>query len=285
MKVRHIPYGYQYKDGKIVVEETAKQIVQEIYSAYLSGSSMLEISERLNNNGIEYMPGVTAWNKGRMKRILEDGRYLGTELYPIIIDRQTYDAIQFTRLSRSTQTATDRKADIFQLTAMVRCSKCGEIMNRHLNKKAHVHERWICRNAGCKVVIGKSDEELLSEITALLNTVIQSPETIRQVPLSFTSSAKQRRLENEIGRTLDARDFDKETLQKKMLECVSLKYESIDQAPYTAKRLKADLERSGLLSTFSAELVGRAVKEIYLAPDGAVSLLLVNGQMIGGDAP
>ena len=84
---------------------------------------------------------------------------------------------------------------------------------------------------------------------------------------------------------MDTTDYDKEALRKKMLECVSLKYESIEQAPYTALRLKADFERSGLLSDFSADLVGRTVKEIHLALDGSVSLLLTNGQEIGGDAP
>ncbi|WP_337943078.1 recombinase family protein [Ruthenibacterium lactatiformans] len=90
MKIRNIPYGYQYENGRIVLAETDSQIVREICSDYLIGSSMLEISDQLNDRGVEYIPGVTRWNKGRIKRILEDRRYTGIELYPAIIDQETY---------------------------------------------------------------------------------------------------------------------------------------------------------------------------------------------------
>ena len=285
MKKRTIPYGYRYENGKIMLAEEESNVVREICSAYLSGFSMLEIAERLKNRGIEYMPGTVDWNKGHIKRILEDTRYLGTELHPAIIDQETYDTIQQRKESRSTQTSAERKTDIFHLSTPVRCPSCSAVMNRRINKSARIHQRWVCSNADCKTVIGKHDEALLSEITDLLNTVIRNPQIIWLTPPSFEPSAEQRRLENEIGRILDTTGFDKDTLRNKLLECVSLKYESIDQAPYTAKRLKADFERSGLLSDFSAELVGRTVKEIHLALDGSVSLLLTNGQEIGGDAP
>lgn len=88
-------------------------------------------------------------------------------------------------------------------------------------------------------------------------------------------------MENEISRMLDSHGFDKSSLRKKMLECVSLKYKDIDSQKYISKRLKADFANASPLSAFSMALFNRTVKAIKLSDDGAVSIILVNDQQIG----
>ncbi len=46
---------------------------------------MLKIAEKLNNSGVVYFQGQTGWNKARMKRIIEDRTYVGSEEYTAII--------------------------------------------------------------------------------------------------------------------------------------------------------------------------------------------------------
>ena len=96
MKLRTVPYGYLFEDGVIEIHPQERETVTEICKAYLGGDSLLQIAERLNANGIEYMPGVAGWNKARLKRIIEDERYLGKEPYPTILDQGTFDAMQCT---------------------------------------------------------------------------------------------------------------------------------------------------------------------------------------------
>ena len=83
MKIRAIPFGYKYDVGQIVVDETAACVVKEIFKQYINGNSLLNISSLLNNMNIEYRPGVVGWNKARIKRIIEDKRYLGKKAFQV----------------------------------------------------------------------------------------------------------------------------------------------------------------------------------------------------------
>lgn len=55
MKIRNIPYGYQYKNGSIAIQEKETETVKRIFTEYLNGLSLLKIAEHLNNEQIEYM--------------------------------------------------------------------------------------------------------------------------------------------------------------------------------------------------------------------------------------
>lgn len=72
MKNRTLPYGYCCKDGVIVIEPQESKVLKLIFAAYLDGSSMLTIAEQLNRAKIEYRDGVTGWNKGRLKHLIDN---------------------------------------------------------------------------------------------------------------------------------------------------------------------------------------------------------------------
>ena len=96
MKNRTLPYGYCCKDGVIVIEPQESKVLKRIFADYLGGSSMLTIAEQLNREKIEYRDGVTDWNKGRLKHLIDNTKYLGTEVYPPIIDQATYEKMRKT---------------------------------------------------------------------------------------------------------------------------------------------------------------------------------------------
>ena len=285
MKNRNIPFGYCYESGCIVLATPDSAVVKGICEDYIGGSSMLEIAMSLNERKVEYLPGVTGWNKARIKRIIEDERYLGTEGYPAIITQDTYRVIQQIKTSRNTQQGTNRKNDIYQLAVPVCCSDCGAEMKRRTDARRTVQQRWTCTNPECRTLIEKSDKDMLSELTALLNQLIAEPGQICTAKASPEPSIELRRTENEIGRMLDTVGFDKDALRERIMSCVSLRYDEIDSKPYMAKRLRAALERSGLLSDFSAVLFGRTVKSIQFEADGSVSMTLLNDQRIGKEQP
>ena len=133
-------------------------------------------------------------------------------------------------------------------------------------------------------MIHKADSDLLDNITVLLNRVIVNPGLV-QIPAKDESAPTVRVLkaENEIARTLDTLNYDKNTLRKKMMNCASLKYADIDSTPYTAHRLKAALHPREPLSTFSLPLFKKMVQEIHLNKNGTVSIKLMNDQTVGKD--
>lgn len=119
-------------------------------------------------------------------------------------------------------------------------------------------------------------------ITECLNTVINNPDIIETVTdVDKEPSLDVCRLENEISRMLDSHDFDKSSLRKKMLECVSLKYGNIDSQKYISKRLKTDFANASPLISFSMDLFNRTVKAITFSDDGMVNIILINDQQIG----
>ncbi len=282
MKIRNIPYGYQYKNGSIAIHEKETETVKRIFTEYLNGLSLLKIAEQLNNEQIEYMPGVCGWNKSKIKRIIEDERYLGTNGYPPIIDEDTHKTLIQIKSEKNTQKGTDRKADIFNLGVPILCPKCGSKMCRRHDSNRKCQDWWLCQNDNCKKTIGISDNDLIYGITECLNTIISNPDIIETVTaVDKESSLDVRRLENEIIRMLDSHGFDKSSLRKKMLECVSVKYRNIDSRKYISEKLKADFANASPLINFSMDLFNRTVKTITFSTDDAVSIILINDQQIG----
>lgn len=101
MKIRNIPFGYQMENGIITLHPSESGTVREIFTAYLDGQSLLQIANSLNERNIEYMPGVTGWNKARLKRIIEDERYLGSESYPAIIGQADFPKHKRSKLNET----------------------------------------------------------------------------------------------------------------------------------------------------------------------------------------
>lgn len=286
MKNRSIPFGYRYENGTIIEDPKESEILKMICDAYIAGQSLLEISTWLNEKAIEYMPGIVGWNKSRLMRIMEDDRYLGSKGYPAILPAGTLDTIRRIKSARNTQASTDRSTDIFRLNTPVLCPKCGTEMHRRHDSRCKCRQRWTCKNESCREMIILSGKDLLGQITETLNTVIADPGVLNVPPqLSIRVDVQITRLENEISRNLDTVGFDKELLRRKMLRCLSLKYQSIDHHAYTIQKMKADFEKSSPLSSFPSDLVTRTVQSITLNADGTIRLTLINNQIIGKEMP
>ena len=284
MKKRNIPFGYQYQNGVIITHPQEAAVLNRIFSEYQNGYSLLEIASRLNDENIEYQPGVTGWSKSRIMRLVENERYTGKNGFPAIIDEDTHHAMMEMKAKKNTQHGTDRNHEIFHIDVPVICPTCsGEMVRRHDSRFKKCQQRWICSNADCRTVIHKEDSNLLDDITVLLNRVIVNPELVQISLIDESMSVQTLKAENEIARILDTLDYDKNALRKKMIECVSLKYADINSAPYIAHRLKAVLANAEPLSAFSLPLFKRTVQAIHLEKDGTVNIRLANGQMVGKD--
>lgn len=277
MKNRTVPYGYKYENGIIILHPQESEIVKRICMAYLEGKSLLDIATMLNEQKVEYMPEVIGWNKARLKRIIEDERYLGKEPYPAILDEMTYTAMQRVKESRNTQKDTNRKTDIFQITVPVKCPICGQRMQRRHDSRYKVQQRWICENEECRTLIKIADSDLLESINNVLAGIL--PERIQLIDaIESEPSISVRLVNNEIARLYDMAEIDKETLRKKLLEGISKRYEDIDNKPYATRKLQVELMRDQ--STDNVQRINKTVSEIILYTDLTVGIILLNGQFI-----
>jgi len=88
----NIPYGYDYIDGKLVINEDEAKIVKEIYSWYSDGKSMGEIAKMLNNSKIPTKKGGF-WAKKTISTILKNPTYCGYLHWEDYINKSDHDPI------------------------------------------------------------------------------------------------------------------------------------------------------------------------------------------------
>ena len=279
MKQRKTPFGYIIKNGIVTVDKTEADIVREIAKQYLGGSSLKTIAGGLTLRTIEYMPGKSDWNKSRIRRMIDDTRYIGNNGYPPILTEQEYSAMQAFKSQKNTQKNIDHSDNIFKLNAPVVCANCGGRMQRRIDNRRKTITRWRCTE--CKTSVNISDEDMLGGITELLNEVIADPESI-QIPKSdYEESQEIKRLNAEISKALNTVSFDKEAIKQKMLTCVSEKYMSLGTEEVTAQSLKDIFKDTPPLTAYDSDLTDQAVSGIQLKENGTISLVLINGQRIG----
>ena len=121
----------------------------------------------------------------------------------------------------------------------------------------------------------------MEDIVDLLNGLIRNPEIIRSVQPSQTEpSIEQWRLDNEIARTLEGYDFDKDALREKLYQRAAIGYQQIGNEAYVEYKLKNTLKQHNILDGFDSELTNKTVKLIRLAENGSVSVILINDQEI-----
>ena len=283
MKTRNIPFGYKRENGKILPHPMESEIVGWIFTAYLNGQSLLQIAESLNERRVEYMPETIGWNKARLKRIIENVRYLGKVAYPAIIEQSIFDEAQKIKAARNTQKAVDRSADIFKLNIPICCEQCGESMVRMHDSRTTHKEKWICRN--CGAVIKIAGDMLLTAITECMNGLIENSNILKYQPSSVKTPMETIRLRNEIGRQLDSPIIDKESLKNKIFEYASLLYSEFDSGEHITKNIRAALENTRPLSLYDEELMDKTASAVILHADKTISLVLKNGQKIGKEKP
>lgn len=85
------PFGYVIVDGKVAVnEKQAKQVVG-IFKAYIDGHALTQAAAEVGAKMTHSVVG----------RMLQNKKYLGTKIYPAIIDKETFEAAKKERMKRA----------------------------------------------------------------------------------------------------------------------------------------------------------------------------------------
>ena len=274
------PFGYTMEMGQLKVHPREGEIVQAMFTDYLAGASLKDIAEDLAGRKVEYLTGESGWNKSRVKRILEDARYLGTGQFPTLVDKSVFTAVRTRKQERNDRKTIQPESHISQITIPVVCAACGTAMTRTHHTKRKVAEAWDCL---CGVKISLLDSDLLVGLTEILNKLIADPTLIAEEPheLDEAQQLEVRRLQNEIGRQLEGFDFDRDAVQRDIFALAAAKYTGLpDRA--TTQLLRAAFEKSALLDTFSRELFEATALQVLLG-NGGLSLKLKNNQIIWKD--
>lgn len=193
---RKILYGYQIRNGELAIQSKEAMTVDRVFSLYLAGLSYQKIADTLNADGVPFSADAPLWNKHKVKRLLENPRYTGTEGYPSIIETKQFQAVQ-TRISDKAAAYVPAKPrPAFQMRRYLRCDLCDS----NLRRMAVSHQRTDilylkCTKCGTKVTL--PDDVLLNEINR------QMAEHDTPADSSYSPSGEVVRLANAINRALE----------------------------------------------------------------------------------
>ena len=74
-------YGYTIRDGRLEVKEKEDENIRKIFKNYLAGNALIKSAE---------LAGLKK-NSSSVKRILTNKKYLGNDIYPKIIDEESFE--------------------------------------------------------------------------------------------------------------------------------------------------------------------------------------------------
>lgn len=282
MKNRRFPYGYEMQNGVIVIHLKEANIVKQIFNQYLNGENLKNIAERLTENQIEFLPGEYNWNKSRIKRMIEDKRYIGDNTYPVIIDKDIFARANADKNSRRRYINPVITNEKKLIAHRVICADCGRNLFHNTDNRLKSSEKWYCKNENCELRVYMTAAEVENEVTEILNLLTLKPNLAESTALDTVaeSSLEIHKIENEIERQLESIDFNKNEIQNMILQCAAKKYDNYKSVRHITDRLKADFEQSSPLSVFNTDLFDRTVSAITIDKDKKVCLKLKNNKII-----
>ena len=272
MKNRIIPFGYMMQNGEIQTEPTESKAVQEIFKAYLNGSSLLAIANLMSSQGVSYNGVSSAWNKNMVKRILENEKYLGRNGYPAIVDEDTFRRANMRKKIKST-TVAEISEELKVIRSLTYCTECGHRISRIGGNTRS--EKWDHRI---------TDQMLIGAILNTLNTVIANHDLIdiNSEISGYTPSIEVTRQQNEISRLMDTPNVDFEIAKEEIFRLAELKYDccTYSYKPQKTTQLKDILESCEQLNTIDIGLLKSCVSRILVSHFCTVEIEFINGVTI-----
>jgi site-specific DNA recombinase len=144
------PFGYNLKDGKLVINEEEARLVKEMFRMYINGKGIRSIALYLNQFGVNkdirtisrmlenpVYCGKLRWGKNsKMNEIISDD-----VTHPPIVDIETFEKAQILRKQRTQE---GKKATSpYHFSGVLKCARCGSALSGYY-KKDRGSKHYIC---------------------------------------------------------------------------------------------------------------------------------------------
>lgn len=277
---RKTPFGYMVQGGEIVPCPLEAEAVRTIFTRYLAGASYAKIAEEMSRGNIPYHQHTPQWNKHMVKRILENGRYLGTDIFLRLVSDEDFLAVQLQREEKTDYAPCPASLNSIREKAV--CAECGERVRR--DTKVNRRPRWVCSGPNCGAIVHISDETLQDQVARLLrqlaadSVMLTPPPTPKVVP-----SMDAVRIENELNLCFNRSDINSDYMKTLIFAAAVERYAILpDPTPaHDMEVLRQRLESHPVNETDLQELLAKAVKAIRIGRLDYIELELSNGKIIG----
>ena len=276
--LRTISYGYEIRNGVVAVQPEEAKTVAEIFSLYVAGKTLQNISDMLVQHEIPFYMGEVRWNKNSVKRIIDNAKYIGDETYPRIIAEDVFkEAHKLKDCKGGAATPLSPILEYFKEICV--CGKCGTRYKR-INTWGS-REKWMCAD-GCKSLLYVSDEVLESAVLNIINRVIRQPDLLDVTSGShYLPSKDVVREENELIRLLEQPKISFTAAAKSILSCAALRFEccTFDRGEVT-QALMDEFAEMEPVKDHDLQIVKRYVRRIKVYPNGKLTVLFYNSAEI-----
>lgn len=244
MTNRKQPFGYHIEAGAITILPAEADLVWLVFNDYLDGLSFQSLADKLEQQEVRYDVGK-AWNKNMVARMLEDRRYTGAEGYPQIVEKDVYAAVIEKRQGmKGTSRQTEAEKAVRQLA--------GQPLPR----------------------------SAISQLTSLLNQLIQAPDQIRMPHHEYGLDSPI--LRRELDGVLLQLPVDEDRANELLRQCAMASYQAIDPNEYETQRLRRIFTGASQMKHMDAEFLRATVSSIVIGEGGTVSICLKNQQIFEG---
>lgn len=262
-KTRSLPFGYEMRGGEIKVEEREARVLRHIYQMYEEGLSLDAIADALDKQSIPYSVAVPAWNKHKVKRILENPRYTGQTGLPAILEGDTFQRVHEIYARRTQAWQAPAEAPQKYIWKRLVCAECGSALTR-IGTRGKKDTLLKCN--GCSIRIRFETDALLQTLHERLKEAT-SP---AQGPAKYQPTQELMRLENEIERRIE-KPSDGNATRRLILEAAAKRYALCpDPRPVST----ANIEDETDWKTFK-----KAVETVLISGAGEIHIRLKSERM------
>lgn len=295
---RHMPIGYKLVDGKVVSDTKKTETIQKVFNDYLNGSSIRKIAEKLTATGFPNADNKPSWNHGSVGRILENIKYLGDEMYPQIIDEETFQSVQSRRKSRNkklcrTQEINSKKNESIFIGKLI-CGECGEPYRQYITDAGKPEEdiAWKCNNHSyqrkmkCRnLILNEKDIEdiSISGTNKLLSRIWMLDKKKKKEPPKINMEI--RNLEEKVKELEEEEKFSSKELSELIFRRAKAYYDisKINDYNYNTRKIKEELIGKEQLIEFEEDLFIKIIKQITIYKNGKISVEYINGITMEGE--
>ena len=224
----YVPIGYNYEDGKLIINPYEAEQVRKIYEWYLAGLSLKSIAERLQEEG--YSNRYSSWtNWSSVRNILGNPTYTGQlhfgdivvdNAHEAIVTKEQFEAAQILRGKRQEQFGNVGFQSKHMLAGLMFCGHCG---GRYYLRSSGRYSYYACysrtkqvksmvKDPNCKNKNWKA-EELEPIIEGKIIELIRSPQMAAEIaaskpkapPVSKNADVERRikEIDKQIGKLME----------------------------------------------------------------------------------
>ena len=192
----YIPIGYNYENGKLVINPYEAEQVRKIYEWYIAGESLAGITNRLHKAG--YTNRYGSWSSwSSVRNVLSNETYTGQlhfgevvveNAHEAIISKEQFRMVQIIHAKRQEKYGTTAFQSKYLLTGMLFCGYCGA---RYYKRSTGKYSYYTCysrskqipkmvKDPHCKNRNWKA-EELEPIVEEKVRELLRSPDMLAEI--------------------------------------------------------------------------------------------------------